>query len=58
MATGRTSVFGKPRQSRFLLQRLSATPPNNDKNNHYRQRTSYRSNQRYGIHQFPPLSSI
>jgi hypothetical protein len=45
-------------QPRFLLQRLATTTPNDDKDNHYRQRTSYRSNQRYGIHQFPPLSSI
>jgi hypothetical protein len=58
MAIRRPSVFGQPRQTRFLLQRLAATPPNDDKDNHYRQRTGHNSDQRYSIHQFAPLSSI
>jgi len=44
--------------TRFLLQRLSATPPNDQKDDHYRQRTRHDSNQRYSIHQFAPLGSI
>jgi len=45
-------------QPRFLLQRLATTTPNDDKDNHYRQRSGDNSNQRYSIHQFAPLSSI